>query len=261
MCFAVFVGLLITLDYLMNILLVFPALCLYDKWQLRGSRSICVSFNWCCGQKNDTTKASYEIAQRISAENASGTTLTTLQTEREERKELLDVEHKAFIHRVLDGYYNVLHKYRWVVLLASVAGMVACIVVAAQLSLPTSSVVALLPPSNEYELHRLWSQELLSTELAKGNGGVASIAFGLTAADTGDHLNPDSFTTLVLDDSFDPSSEEAQEYLLGFCDRLFANDFASPPKKDYECPINVGCIFKFTLLILDYSPWEHTGIR
>jgi len=237
-CFAVFVGLLITLDYLMNILLVFPALCLYDKWKIRGSRNMCVSFNWCCGKKDDTSKASYEIAQRRSAEDARGTTLTTLQAENNERKELLDVEHKAFIHRMLDGYYNVLHKYRWVVLLVCVAGMCACIVVAAQLSLPTSSVVALLPPSNEYERHRLWSQNLLSTELAKGNGGVASIAFGLTAADTGDHLNPDSFTTLVLDDSFNPSSEEAQKFLLGFCDRLFANDFASPPKNDYECPIN-----------------------
>jgi len=211
-CFAVFVGLLITLDYLMNILLVFPALCLYDKWQLRGS-NMCVSFNWCCGKKDDSSK------ERRSAESESARAMTTLQTEKEERKELLDVEHKAFIHRVLDGYYIVLHKYRWVLLLASVAGMIACIVVSAQLSLPTSSVVALLPPSNEYERHRLWSQNLLSTELAKGNGGVSSILFGLTAADTGDHLNPDSFTTLVLDDSFNPSSEEAQGWLLGFCDR------------------------------------------
>mmetsp|Transcript_18498 Transcript_18498/g.28220 ORF Transcript_18498/g.28220 Transcript_18498/m.28220 type:complete len:371 (+) Transcript_18498:1995-3107(+) len=52
------------------------------------------------------------------------------------------------------------------------------------------------------------------------------------------HLLVDSFTTLELDDSFDPSSEAAQEYMLEFCDRLFAEDFASKTFSDYECPMD-----------------------
>ncbi len=44
----------------------------------------------------------------------------------------------------------------------------------------------------------------------------------------------------MLDESFDPSSEDAQTYLLGFCDDLFDSDsdLVLPLYKDYECPIN-----------------------
>ena len=48
----------------------------------------------------------------------------------------------------------------------------------------------------------------------------------------------DSLTTLELDDTFDPSSTEAQEYLVGFCDKLFEQSFVSPKDLDYQCPIN-----------------------
>ena len=43
---------------------------------------------------------------------------------------------------------------------------------------------------------------------------------------------------LLLDDTFDPSSQEAQKYLLNFCDRLFATDFASVPNSEYQCAVN-----------------------
>ncbi|KAL7542062.1 hypothetical protein ACHAWF_007090, partial [Thalassiosira exigua] len=46
-CFAVFCGLLVVIDYMMNILLVFPALCLYDRWTMAGTRNCCVSFDGC----------------------------------------------------------------------------------------------------------------------------------------------------------------------------------------------------------------------
>jgi len=39
-CFAVFCGLLITFDYFMDILLVFPALCLYDSGSLLDQRIV-----------------------------------------------------------------------------------------------------------------------------------------------------------------------------------------------------------------------------
>jgi len=50
--------------------------------------------------------------------------------------------------------------------------------------------------------------------------------------------NPDEWSTLELDSSFDPSTTEAQEHLLGFCDAMFAKDFADKPNKEYKCSIN-----------------------
>jgi hypothetical protein len=49
--------------------------------------------------------------------------------------------------------------------------------------------------------------------------------------------NPASFSQLKLDSSFDPSSEEAQLYLLGFCDDLFDQDFAAKIDAAYSCPL------------------------
>jgi hypothetical protein len=49
--------------------------------------------------------------------------------------------------------------------------------------------------------------------------------------------NPASFSQLKLDSSFDPSSEEAQLYLLGFCDDLFDQEFAAKIDADYSCPL------------------------
>lgn len=40
-----------------------------------------------------------------------------------------------------------------------------------------------------------------------------------------------------MDETFDPSSEEAQTFLLKFCDDLFAQEFASPTSAGYLCPI------------------------
>ena len=48
----------------------------------------------------------------------------------------------------------------------------------------------------------------------------------------------DELSRLLLDDTFDPSPEDAQNYLLTFCERLFANEFVSRPSSDYECPMN-----------------------
>ncbi|KAL7527430.1 hypothetical protein ACHAWF_002173 [Thalassiosira exigua] len=156
----------------------------------------------------------------------------------EEREALLVAEHGTIIHRILDGYYRVLHRFRWTVLVAVIAAFAVCTAFAARLSLPLTSEVALLPDSNEYQKHWTWKQNLLATTLAKEVGSSALIVWGLTPADTGDKLNPDSWTTLVLDESFDPRSKEAQSYLLSFCDRLFA-DFGKV-KDDYECPIHVS---------------------
>ena len=52
-------------------------------------------------------------------------------------------------------------------------------------------------------------------------------------------FSPDDLTALVLDDTFDPSTTDAQEYILGFCDELFSTDNAGPNDIDYVCPMNL----------------------
>ena len=42
---------------------------------------------------------------------------------------------------------------------------------------------------------------------------------------------------MKLDSSFDPSSEEAQLYLLRFCDDLFDQEFAAKIDADFSCPL------------------------
>eukprot|EP00580_Thalassiosira_gravida_P014932 CAMPEP_0201661984 /NCGR_PEP_ID=MMETSP0494-20130426/4208_1 /ASSEMBLY_ACC=CAM_ASM_000839 /TAXON_ID=420259 /ORGANISM="Thalassiosira gravida, Strain GMp14c1" /LENGTH=1144 /DNA_ID=CAMNT_0048140245 /DNA_START=29 /DNA_END=3463 /DNA_ORIENTATION=+ len=244
-CFAVFCGLLITFDYMMNIFLVFPALCLYDKWLLAGSKNCCVNFDWCCGRKvedEDVFASNTDLALQATATNTDhassneeGAHKHMAERNEEERQGLLEDEHKTLIHRFLDGYYIILHKFRWLILAAATAATIGCTVFAAQLTQPANSDVALLPDSNEYQMHWAWKQNLLSNELAKLEGSEAILLWGVEPADTGTHLDPDTWTTLVLDDEFDPKSKEAQSYLLDFCDRLFES--FGRVKEDYECPM------------------------
>ena len=49
--------------------------------------------------------------------------------------------------------------------------------------------------------------------------------------------DPASWSQLVLDPKFDPSSEESQLYLSKFCDDFFEQDFASEPEADFTCAI------------------------
>lgn len=50
--------------------------------------------------------------------------------------------------------------------------------------------------------------------------------------------SPEEWSQLLLDDSFDPSSEDSQKFLESFCPNLFAEDFASLPFDDYMCAFN-----------------------
>ena len=43
--FAIFCGLLVMMDYVLSILILFPAICIYDRWLAQGSRSSWVSFS------------------------------------------------------------------------------------------------------------------------------------------------------------------------------------------------------------------------
>jgi predicted RND superfamily exporter protein len=154
-CFAVFCGLLITLDYALCLFLVFPALCLYDRWRLAGSPNCCVDLG--CGRRPDGW-----------GEDAAG-----------DEERVADAS-PSLMHRVLDGYYVFLHQFRWLVLALVVAGTAFSLYVALQISLPVSSEVALLPDSNEYSKHMEWRNKLLSNQLLRGENR-ALVVWGVSA--------------------------------------------------------------------------------
>jgi hypothetical protein len=119
-----------------------------------------------------------------------------------------------------------------------VAAMGYCGYVASKLELPPTSDVRILDESIEYEKNYEWRKNLFSTDLIKQAGSAAYVLWGARPADTGNHNKPNELSQLVLDDSFDPSSETAQIDLKKLCDDLFADDFADEIFENYDCSIN-----------------------
>ena len=99
LCFAIFCGLMIMFNYFLNILLVFPSLCLYDIWLMNGSRNFFINCGCCSGKKADS----------------------------KDQKE-------SFIHHILSVYYQYLHKFRYVVLVVCIVGTSICIYFAVSVS-------------------------------------------------------------------------------------------------------------------------------
>ena len=143
--FSIYCGLVIALDYILCILLVFPALCLYDKWLCNGSQSFLLRF----GSKQMT--------------------------------KVKDEHNKSRSAFILSYHYNVIHKLRWILLLASTGVIVLCSFVAASLSPPESPDQPFLPESNPFEMHRIWHRELLASSISKGNRGLVNFIWGLLA--------------------------------------------------------------------------------
>jgi 5-methyltetrahydrofolate--homocysteine methyltransferase len=207
LCFAVFCGLMIIWNYIMNIMIVFPALCMYDIWLQRGSSNCLIA----CYSKNLQRKNDVEEA----------------------------VETKtSFIHRILTFYYSFIHKFRWVVLLASLGAIILCTIFALKLQLPETSEVRLLPEGHPLELHFLWRTNILAHTFFFSAGTGVQVVWGMEAYDNGKRNDPDSLSILKLDSSFDASSSEAQMYFKNFCEVFFDTDFALRPTPDYICPFD-----------------------
>lgn len=231
--FSIFVGLLVALVYCLCVFLVFPALCIYDRViRKRGS-----STHWLV-IFNPSLQYMSTSSPRCKGNQSS------------------------FIRRVLSGYHRILHKHRYVFLMVCLTALGVTAYHATQLPPPTSLDVRLLEGSNEYEKNYQWRQRILYEDLKASAGSRAFVYWGVQPADTGDHGkfyvrqyfsllptrqvsqnrvrwpdNPETFTRLVLDDSFDPSTEEAQSFLLGFCDELYEQPFATRASENYICPM------------------------
>jgi len=225
LCFAVFCGSLIVFDYAMNVFLVFPALCIYDRWLMNGKRNCCISFS-----RNSVSNASSESESSKEKEITTPESLEEHPVEAESKPSL--------IHRILSGYYSYLHKFRYFVLALCVAAMGICVYMSLQFKLPETTDVRLLPEGHEFELSFTWESKLLSNSLMNLGGTNVGLYWGLIGEDDGNWNDPTSLPTLSVDNEFDPTSTEAQKYLLNFCDKLLAQDFASLPRDDYVCPIN-----------------------
>lgn len=226
LCFAVYCGLMIIFNYIMNVLLVFPGLCMYDIWLQNGSRFCCVTL---CATRKEKGELSSEDGDD-DLDNAKADVDP-------EQHEAAQPENMSLIHRALHAYYNFIHKFRWLVFASSIGATVLCIYLASNLRQPENTEVRLLPASDPLEKHFMWQNFMQSTVLFRSGQGVDYV-FGLKAGDTGPQNKPDILTKLLLDETFDPSSKVAQEHLRDFCPKLFKNDFASPPYTGYECPIN-----------------------
>jgi len=105
--------------------------------------------------------------------------------------------------------------------------------------LPDEADVRLLPKDHEFEQHHDWSSNLLSSSLFITGYIYGRITWGLVPSDTGVRNNPDSLSQLFLDESFNPSTIDSQNYLLEFCDNLFAEAFASSAEPGVKCHINI----------------------
>ncbi len=158
LCFAAFCGMMIIFNYVMNILIVFPALCIYDNWIQKGSRNWLIT----CSRKERKSVPDF-IDQRKSE--------------------------MSLLHRILTIYADLIHRYRWPLLGIYIVVISVCIHVALTISLPESSVVRVLPDEHPLETLFSWKQALLSTALF-AVGPEIQIHFGLIPGDTGNPNDP-----------------------------------------------------------------------
>jgi len=262
-CFGIFCGLLVIFDYILCVVLVFPALCIYDKWvHVRASNNICCSSRICCGKavsnNNNNDNAEGDDANNSDVEQEENTFQspdTAISSVREQPTGVVDTkgedkneqnydggddddEKVSFIRRILSGFYFYFHKIRWIVLLFSIVGIVVSGIFASRLELPQDSNVRLLTDSNEYEQNYQGQKKLLDRLLRDTGGSGGAVIWGLTPSDTGNYNDPESGSRFVLDKTFDPSGTENQQYMLSFCEDFFEQEFASLTKSKL-CPLTM----------------------
>ena len=165
--FAIFCGLLIMFDYLMNIALVFPALCIYDTISANPNRKANCFVTLSCFESGGSKESARDTESDQNKDAASGK--------------------PSLVHTILLGFYFLLHKLRWVLFVVCIGSFAITTYYASTLQLPTSSDVRLLNDHCQYELNYQWRLNLLSSARQKAAGSIAVVIWGVKPADTGDH--------------------------------------------------------------------------
>ena len=192
--FAIFCGLLIMFDYIMNVLLVFPALCIYDEAIMSAKENdrrpnCCIQFGRATEHTSsadeDVGNTDVEAAKEDAAEEESDQDANNKENEKKD----------SLIRTVLKRYYEILHRLRWVLFILSAAALGISTYYASTFDLPTSSDVRMLDGSNQFEQSYIWRQELLSETLAAGS--TAFVIWGVQPGDTGDYSKLSSCPELI----------------------------------------------------------------
>jgi hypothetical protein len=259
--FGIFCGILIVVDYILDMLFMFPCLCIYDSYRFQQN---CLVAWRCCDHAKLSQRPSEEQAEQehrpalvVDEEEGADAVInceeqecsksdgSTSGSNNDDAFDRMGGSHKRkhhnLIQRILHRYYVLLHSFRWYILVLSLAALGLCIYFALTLEVPDrNSEIQILTDGVEYEQARVLRKKLLVEKVMMNGGSTAHVAWGLKPADTGDLNDPYTFSQLVLDDSFDPSSEAAQLHLKGFCPAFLAAEegFAKPISDDFVCPMD-----------------------
>ena len=237
LCFAVFCGLLVILDYIMCVLLVFPALCIYDQAD-QANRCCCHCKLFPNCKMSNKNKGNKDDNEEEHVDDEGDADVVSSKETGDETDEEHQME-ESLIHSILRSFYRYLYMFRWPLLFICLGSLIWCSIVAIGIELPSDSDVRLYDETdNQYEQNFVWRKRLLFDVLQKKSGSETYVIWGVQPADTGDLNNPDTWSQLVLDESFNPADTEAQVYLRDFCDGFFAEDFAGKVREDFVCPIN-----------------------
>jgi len=220
-CFAIFCGLLITLDYILCCAFLFPALCIYDDYTNNKNK-----INCCCAFSRrkvveEEQGHKDQVADRNVGDDAHDDDVLY------DDHNIDNDEQQSLIRRILSFYHRFIHEFKTPLFIVLFTVFGCALYTTTQFQLPNSADVRLLRESNQFEKSYSWRQELLFTELTRRGGSSARLVFGLTPADTGNHFDPESHSQLVLNNNFDPSKTEAQLYLRDICKKLEAEEFAT----------------------------------
>lgn len=244
--FAIFCGLLIIFDYVLTVCFVFPGLCIYDQalinraagkkaWYTRVWFG-CVGCGTCCRFCSKTVVYDDVVVTAHSSNPPKEGDLELSVVGKEDSSD--DSENYNGTQRCMVTLAQHLRRLRWPLLAFCIVTMAVSCYYALKLTLPDSSEVRLIKPSIQYEQSYQWRKELLSTSLGDLAGSEQEIVFGLEPGDTGKQTDPYDGTSLILDETFDPTSTEAQLYLRDFCTNLYEEDFAMIPSGKYVCAMN-----------------------
>ncbi|XP_030842420.1 protein dispatched homolog 1-like [Strongylocentrotus purpuratus] len=112
-------------------------------------------------------------------------------------------------------------RFLWILLLSGLGIGGFCVVfVEPRLRLPSQSEFQVFRKSHILEQYDQVYKETFSFETDSDNTMPAYIVWGIEPVDNGNHWDPDSEGTTVIDKNFDVTSAEAQTWLYNFCTDL-----------------------------------------